>query len=336
MAVDQGADFFDGEECVIGAGIVAEPLRDKFSAQLLEVFIHEWLVGAGENGEIIPQIDSHGSVGVGDHLFVNLFTGSDPDLGVFAFRSDGLGDVKNPVGRDLGHEDLSSLSVLNCAQNEFHPIIQCDIESSHIRMSDRQNPGLTFLQKEGDDRAPGAHDITVADHAEADVAAAGILVGGDEELVGTELGSAIEIHWGAGFVGGEGDHVFYPSIDGGLDNVLGTNYVGLDKLHRIVFCGRNLLEGCGVNYDVDVLEGASKTVTVPNIAKKVAKAGEVTRRKFLSHLELLEFVPGKDDKPFDVRVLLQDSRHEAFSKGTGSAGNEYLFSVEHRLVVVSR
>lgn len=52
-----------------------------------------------------------------------------------------------------------------------------------------------------------------------------------------------------------------------LDDILGTIDVGLDALHRIVFGGRNLLEGRGMHHIVDPAWPAS-AVGVTDIATK--------------------------------------------------------------------
>jgi hypothetical protein len=49
----------------------------------------------------------------------------------------------------------------------------------------------------------------------------------------------------------------------------------------------------------------------------------------LLHLELLEFVPRKHHQPFEAGITGEDGLDEGFAEGTGAAGDQNRFIVEH-------
>ena len=64
------------------------------------------------------------------------------------------------------------------------------------------------------------------------------------------------------------------------------------------------------------------------ITDEIAHAWIFLRGKDLLHLELLEFIPGKNDKPLWF-VVLQDDFDAFLAKRTGTAGDEECFIGKH-------
>ncbi|MCU0793104.1 MAG: hypothetical protein MUE42_09715, partial [Opitutaceae bacterium] len=79
-------------------------------------------------------------------------------------------------------------------------------------------------------------------------------------------------------VGGEGDDAADLGVEAGVDEVLGAEDVGLDALEGVVFGGGDLLEGGGVDDDVDALESAAEALLVADIADGGGPAGSVRAR----------------------------------------------------------
>ena len=154
------------------------------------------------------------------------------------------------------------------------------------------------------------------------------IIGGHEQLVGAELGGAIEVDRVGGLVGGEGYHLLDPVVERRLDYVFGAPDVGLDALHGVVLGGRHLLEGGGMNHEVHAVHGHVEPLGIAHIADEVAHAGMV---EALLHLELLEFITGIDDQTAR-RVQGEDSLDELLAKGAGTPGDQDRFSVEHVIV----
>ena len=109
------------------------------------------------------------------------------------------------------------------------------------------------LAEERHDRAARADHVAVAHDGEAGPVAARDVVGGDEQLVGDELGRAVEVDRVGRLVGGERDHLLDVVRQRRVDDVLRAMDVGLDALQRVVFGRRHLLERRGVDHEVDAV-----------------------------------------------------------------------------------
>ncbi len=101
--------------------------------------------------------------------------------------------------------------------------------------------------------------------------------------------------------------------------------VGLDALHRVVFGGRHLLEGGGVNHVVHALHGLSQPVAVAHVTNEVAHA---VLRELLLHLRLLELVAGVDDE-LPRAEAIQDRPNVLLPERSGATGDQNALVVEH-------
>ena len=133
-----------------------------------------------------------------------------------------------------------------------------------------KHPGLAPLQEERNYGAAAAHDITISYHGKADVAVASDIVGGSEQLVGAEFGRAIQADRRGGLVGRQGDNPLHSSVKTGLDDVLRTQNIGPDRLKRIIFGRRHLLECGGVDDDIDALHRPAQSVPVAHVPNEIA------------------------------------------------------------------
>ena len=97
---------------------------------------------------------------------------------------------------NLRHEDLAAVHALEALEHEVDALLQRDPEARHARVGDRQ-VGRALrrcsLLEERHHRAARADHVAVAHHGEARAVPAGDVVGGDEQLVGGQLGGAVEI-----------------------------------------------------------------------------------------------------------------------------------------------
>src|SRR5581483_11347461 len=110
-----------------------------------------------------------------------------------AFGGDGARQIDDVHARNLGHEDLAAVHALETHENEPDRLLQSDPEARHLGVGHRQHAGGAHFLKKRNHAAAAAHDVAVAHHAEARAVAPRVAVGGDEELVGAELGGAVEI-----------------------------------------------------------------------------------------------------------------------------------------------
>ncbi len=104
--------------------------------------------------------------------------------------------------------------------------------------------------------------VAVTDDGEADILASGIGVGSNEQLIGYQLGTAIQIDRIDGLIRRQGYDLLDTGIQCGINDVLRTVDIGLDGFRRVVLTGRNLFQGSGVNDIIDTFEGSGQTFLV--------------------------------------------------------------------------
>ena len=107
--------------------------------------------------------------------------------------------------------------------------------------------------------AAAAHHVAVAHAAQTGPHIASIGIAGNHQLFGRQFGSAVQIHRRDRFIGAERQDFFDTRIDGGIDHVAGSQDVGFDRFHGVVFAGRNLFEGRGVYDNIDILHSPAQT-----------------------------------------------------------------------------
>jgi hypothetical protein len=259
---------------------------------------------------------------------VHLFAGTHTDDPVLAIRADRLGHVGDAIRGNFRDQDLAAPGVLQAPQDHLHAFLETDIETSHLRIGDRQHAGFALLEEERDHRAAAAHDIAVAHHAETKIARAFDIVRRDEELVRAQLGRAVEIDGRRSLVGRERHHAFHAAVQTGFDDVLRSEDVRLDALERIVFRHRHLLERRGMDDDIDAFERAAQTRFVAHVADEIADRLVFARRILLRHLELLQLVAREDHQPLQTRIPLEHGFHEGLAEGTGAAGEQNAGGIE--------
>ena len=206
---------------------------------------------------------------------------------------------------------------------------QGDPEAGHARIGDRQAVGAVRdqLLEEGHHAAARAEHIAIAHHRKAGAVGAGQIVGGDENLVGGELGGAIEIDRIGGLVGGQRHDPLDPGAQARADHILRPEDIGADTFEGIVLGGGDLLHGGGMDDKVHPVQRQLQPVAVAHIADEIADEGILRVREFLLHIELLEFVAGKDDQP--ARLVAGDHRlDEMFAEAAGAAGDQHGFLVQ--------
>ncbi|MEJ0044183.1 MAG: hypothetical protein WDM81_19090 [Rhizomicrobium sp.] len=177
------------------------------------------------------------------------------------------------------------------------------------------------MRKNGTTDPPGAEDVAVAHDGELGPIRPGKVVRGDEDLVGSKFGGAVEIDGIGRLVGGQRDHLLHIAPQRRVDDVLGTEHIGADALEGIVFGRRDLLERRGVYDIIDVAQRHIEPVAVADVADEIADKGILTHRELKLHVGLLELVAGKDDDP--PRLVAGDDRlHEMLAEGPRAAGDE--------------
>ena len=189
-------------------------------------------------------------------------------------------------------------------------------------------PVWRCCRKERHHRAARADYVAVAHHRKAQVARALHVVGRHEELIGAQLGGAVEVDGRGGLVGAQRHHVLHAAVEGGVDHVFGPENIGFDALHRVVFGGGHLLEGGGVNHNVDALAGAVQALAVAHIADEIADGRVLAGLKLLAHLVLLQLIAREHHQPLYLRKSFENGADELLAERAGAARNEDGFVVE--------
>ena len=139
------------------------------------------------------------------------------------------------------------------------------------------------------------------------------------------FGHPHDVHRHAGLVGAYPHHRFDGKVVflDGTDNIFGALNVGLDGLGWEIFAGRNLLQGRGHEYDIDLPQHRRHAMEIPDIPyAKLEFLFEIPVDDFIRgrlemmvlhpHEVLLCFVPGKDD---DLGRIAEFSSQQAAHQG---------------------
>lgn len=326
MFYDERPDFLFGKPYIVRSRGIAEAGGNGLCGVVLEVGRHGFgkifLGGIRDDHKIFLGFDGVHRVGACDHFLVNFLARADANHGMLAIWPDGFGDLGNAVGWNLRNENLTTQGVLQREENHIDAFLEGDVETGHFGIGDGQDAGFPFFQKEGDHGSAGAHDISVADDAEGEIAVAADVVCGDEEFVGAKLGGPVEVDGRGGFVGAQRDDSLHADGHGGFDDILRSKHIGLDTLEGIVFGGGDLLERGGMDDGIDAFHGEAETIAVAHIANEEAKIRILRGGIVLVHLELLQFVAGVDDDAANVGMLAEQDFDEFFPEGSGAAGDE--------------
>ena len=73
-----------------------------------------------------------------DHLFVQLFAGTDADGFLRAFGGDGAGEVADVHGGDFFHVNLAAHHIVKSVPNQLHALFQRNHKARHARVGDGQ------------------------------------------------------------------------------------------------------------------------------------------------------------------------------------------------------
>jgi hypothetical protein len=99
----------------------------------------------------------------------------------------------------------------------------------------------------------------------------------------------------------------------------------VDALRGIVLGGRHLLQGRGVDHDVDAAQGQGQALAIAHVAEEEAQLGVGRLVELLAqldlHVALLQFVAGIDDHLAGASAA-QHGLDEAPAERAGAAGDQ--------------
>ena len=242
-----------------------------------------------------------------------------PVKSICAFRGDGLGQVEDPHAGNLGDEDLAAAHPLDAAEHEADALVERQPEPRHAAVGHGDPAAGPLRAEDRNDASPAAQHVAVAGATEPGSAGGRIGVALHQQFFGAEFRGAVEVDRVDGLVGAQAEHLLDAAIDRRVDDVPRPVDVGLHRFAGIVLAGRDLLQGGGVDHDIDAAHRPPHAVDVADVAEEVAEAGMIEAAG--EHLVLLQLVAAEDDDLAGM-VVAEEDFDALLAEGTGSAGNQ--------------
>ena len=308
--VAQGGNGLLGFFQVQAAGVVGVELRQgvPLVVALFEVLIVVEPAVVGGDPVEVPHVDGLGALLVGEEGLVHLLAVADADdLDFLLLAAEELADGfrlgPDGAGGGLLDEQVAVLAVLEGEEHQVHGLLQGHDEPGHVGLSDGDGvAGFDLVDPQGDDGAPGAHDVAVA--GAADFGLAGHPGFGNSHLLLNGLGHAHGVDGVGGLVGGQADDGLHPGLDGGGEDVVRADDVGPHGLHGEELAGGHLLQSGGVEDIVHPGHGPPDGLQVPDVANVKLDLIRYLRHSGLvlvAHVVLLLLIPGEDADLANVR-----------------------------------
>ena len=279
------------------------------------------------NAEIVPHILAAQTLLTGHQGLEQLLAvaGADDVRARIAEQLlNSLRQIADGRGIRLLNKQIAGIGVLESEHDQIHSLVQVHQEAGHVGVSDGDGvASLDLVDEQGDDAAAGAHDVAVAGAADGGAAALRSHAGvGVDDVLHHGLGDAHGVDGVGGLVGGQADDTLDTCINGGVEDVIGADDIGLDGLHGEELAGGDLLQSSGVEDVVHAGHGVLDGLGVADIADielDLLCGLRVPGLELVAHIVLLLFVPGEDADLLQVRV--QEVLQDRGTKGTGTAGD---------------
>ncbi len=311
LDVLEGGDFFFCFFDVELAGVVGIELGQGVAG--LVTFLEELVVVeaavVGGHAVEVAQVDSLGALLVGQQRLVELFAVADADdldvlLAASEELADGLGLRGDGAGGSLLHQDVAVLAVLEGEEHQVDGLVQAHDEAGHRRLGHGDGIARTnLLDPQRNHRPARTHHVAIARAANLGLARVAAL--GHGHLLLDGLGDTHGVDGIGRLVGRQTYHGPDTGLDGGGEDVVSADNVGLDGLHGEEFARRHLLEGGGVEDIVDARHHVAARLQVAHVADVeldlVGHLG-IPRLILMAHIVLLLLVARKNANLTDIRV----------------------------------
>ena len=204
-------------------------------------------------------------------------------------------------------EQVAGVGVLESKHHQVHGLVQVHEEAGHIGVSDGDGAaGLDLVNEQGDDRATGAHDVSVASAANGGAAPLGGHPGiGVNHMLHHSLGNAHGVDGIGGLIGGQANHTLDPRVNGGVEHIVRSDDIGLDGLHGEELAGWDLLQSSSVEDVINTGHSVTDGLGVADITDvELDLLGSVSMLglNLMAHIVLLLLVPGEDADFLQVGV----------------------------------
>ena len=305
----QGGDLGLGFLKVQAIGVVGVEffdLRTLGVALLEELVVVQTTVVSGYTVEV-AHILGLGALLLGEQCLIHLLSVADADHFDILFLAseelaNGLGLGLDRAGRGFLYEDVTVVSMLESEEDEIDGLLQRHDEAGHLGFGQRDGVAIAnLINPQRDDGAAGTHDVAIA--GAADLGFARVTTLSDSDLLLHGLGDTHGVDGIGGLVGGEADDGTYASLDGGGQDIIRADDIGLDGLHREELTARDLLQCCGMEDVIHTRHGVATRLQVAYVSDKkldlVCHVG-VFHLVFVTHIVLLLLIAGEDADFSDI------------------------------------
>ena len=259
----------------------------------------------------------------GYHYLMEFLAGADSHFLLHTSGKHCLCQIRNLEGRDFTDKGFSAFCLFQSFDYQLYTLFQADPETGHAEIRNGKFC-LSLLNqrfKEGNHRATAACHVAVTHDGEAGVLCSHVGIGCDKQLVGYQLGSAIEVYRVNRLIGGQGYYLFHSGFQCCINDILCTVDIGFNCFIRVIFTGRYLFQSCCVDDIIHVFKSTLHTVTIPYITDEETKLViRVIFPEVILHIKLFKLVTGIDNDFLRI-IMLQSVTGETFTERTGSSGD---------------
>ena len=237
---------------------------------------------------------------------------------------DSLSQIADGGSIRLLDEQITGICMLESEQDQIHRLVQVHQKAGHVGVGDGDGvASLDLVNEQRNDGTAAAHNVAVAGAADGGTATLSSHTGVSvDDMLHHGLGDTHSVDGISGFIGGQADDTLDTGINSSVQNVIGTDDVGLDGLHGEELAGRNLLQGSSVEDVVNtghcVTDGL-RIADITDVELDLLGVLRVLGLKLMTHIVLLLLVTGEDTDFLQVRVqeVLQNGR----TKGTSTTSD---------------
>lgn len=252
---------------------------------------------------------------------------NDVRTGVAEEMLDSLCQITNGGSVCLLDEQVAGVGVLEGEHNQIHSLVQIHQEAGHVGVGDGDGiAGLNLVNEQRNDGTAAAHNVAVTGAADGGTATLSSHTGVSvDDMLHHGLGDTHSVDGVSGFIGGQADDTLDTCINSSVQDVIGTDDVGLDGLHGEELAGGNLLQSGSVEDVVNAGHGVTDRLGVADITDVELDLLGVLRvlgLKLMAHIVLLLFVTGEDTDLLQVRIqeVLQNGRTKRTSTTSDHKG----------------
>lgn len=218
-------------------------------------------------------------------------------------------------------EDIAILTMFKSKQDKIHGLIKTHNEACHSRFCQSDWLAIADLvNPEGNDRAPAAHYVAIA--CAADLGGARLAGLGYSHLLFDRLGDAHSVDGVSSFISAKADDCLDFCFDRSGEDVVRSNDIGADGLHREELTARDLFECCSVEniiYSGHRAAAGLKASNIADVELDLMRNIRILRLILVAHVILFLLVTRKDTDLSDVRA--EEPLENCIAEGTSASGN---------------